>query len=348
MTHFSKETCRSCTVKHVARLAALTRDKVPPQAGRTCEQSMRRPAALARTHAGIRYACTAARRGNVQPPAGRAPRLRRTAGGRDRAAAIANYARAGRACADARRDKVRPQARRACTAARRGNVQPPAGRAHTAARRTAGGQDVAGPNPCEHNEPGRSIPRPTFGRGWHAKHGSRPAKGLLGSSATIARGVLRMVLLVFFNNQSAMLYLAVFELSSECLGVLLRCVINTTEPFHSRRSEYPSAMHRALVVILVFFLAPSHTPIPALRARAGSECILWSRTMERDLLRMPALVSPPAVRQCERGRPAAVHCPGVRPCKRGEPAAVFIPACPRKRGRPMPACAAGLRRPPAV
>ena len=42
-------------IRYGRRLAALTRDKVPPQAGRTCEQSMRRPAALARTHAGIRY-----------------------------------------------------------------------------------------------------------------------------------------------------------------------------------------------------------------------------------------------------------------------------------------------------
>ena len=72
-------------IRYGRRLAALTRDKVPPQAGRTCEQSMRRPAALARTHAGIRYACTAARRGNVQPPAGRAhTAARRTAGGRDK------------------------------------------------------------------------------------------------------------------------------------------------------------------------------------------------------------------------------------------------------------------------
>jgi len=47
--------------------------------------------------------------------------------------------------ADARRDKVRPQARRAHTAGGRGNVQPPAGRAHTAARRTAGGRDKVPP-----------------------------------------------------------------------------------------------------------------------------------------------------------------------------------------------------------
>ena len=65
----------------------------------------------------------------------------------------AEHAQAGRACADARRDKVRPQARRACTAARRGNVQPPAGRAHTAARRTAGGRDKVRPIliSCEHS-----------------------------------------------------------------------------------------------------------------------------------------------------------------------------------------------------
>ena len=81
-------------IRYGRRLAALTRDKVPPQAGRTCEQSMRRPAALARTHAGIRYACTAARRGNVQPPAGRAhTAARRTAGGRDKA-----RPQAGRTC----------------------------------------------------------------------------------------------------------------------------------------------------------------------------------------------------------------------------------------------------------
>jgi len=122
--------------------------------GRTCEQSMRRPAALARTHAGIRYACTAARRGNVQPPAGRAHTAARwTAGGRDKVPP-----QAGRTCEQSMR---RPAAlarthagiRYACTAARRGNVQPPAGRAHTAARRTAGGRDKVRPIliSCEHS-----------------------------------------------------------------------------------------------------------------------------------------------------------------------------------------------------